>query len=75
MIRHSFPYDLSKIGEHRALFGEELRTLVRYAADRGVRVIPELDMPGHVTSWLTAYPEWGSESPHQACALGSTKHA
>lgn len=40
---------------------DELRDLVRYAADRGVRVLPELDMPGHVTSWLVAYPEWGSE--------------
>ena len=38
---------------------QQLRQLVAYAADRGVRIVPELDVPGHVTSWLTAYPEWG----------------
>lgn len=38
----------------------ELKELVGYAADRGIRVIPELDMPGHVTAWLVAYPQWGS---------------
>tara|TARA_B100000315_G_scaffold113616_1_gene104156 strand:- start:4485 stop:6044 length:1560 start_codon:yes stop_codon:yes gene_type:complete len=38
----------------------ELRKLVDKAARRGIRVVPEFDMPGHVTSWLTAYPEWGS---------------
>lgn len=57
----------------------ELSGLVSYAADRGVRVVPELDMPGHATSWLAAHPEWavpGSASVdgpstrfgvHQAC--------
>ncbi len=45
----------------------ELKALVAYAADRGVRIVPELDMPGHVTSWLAAYPEWGNQqvSPTQ----------
>ena len=38
---------------------EELGALVAYAADRGIRVVPELDVPGHTTSWLTAHPEWG----------------
>lgn len=38
----------------------ELRELVAYAADRGVRVVPELDMPGHTASWLAARPEWGA---------------
>ena len=38
---------------------EELTTLVQHAADRGIRVVPELDMPGHTNSWLDAYPEWG----------------
>lgn len=39
---------------------EDLQSLVAHAADRGVRVVPEIDMPGHVTSWLTAYPRWGA---------------
>ena len=36
----------------------ELRDLVAYAADRGIRVVPELDVPGHTTSWLAEHPEW-----------------
>ena len=39
---------------------DEMRSLVAYAADRAVRVVPELDVPGHVTSWLAAHPEWGA---------------
>jgi hexosaminidase len=42
-----------------AYTSEELTTLVQHAADRGIRVVPELDMPGHTNSWLDAYPEWG----------------
>ena len=38
----------------------ELKQLVAYAADRAIRVVPELDMPGHVTSWLVARPDWGA---------------
>lgn len=37
----------------------ELADLVSFAGQHGVRVIPELDVPGHVNSWLVAYPEWG----------------
>lgn len=37
---------------------EELELLVSHAASLGIRVVPELDMPGHVTCWLAAYPEW-----------------
>ncbi|GAC1416143.1 MAG: hypothetical protein NVSMB62_05310 [Acidobacteriaceae bacterium] len=39
---------------------EEARDLVRYAADRGIRVVPEFEMPGHSTAWLVAYPELAS---------------
>lgn len=38
---------------------QQLLDLVAYAANRGVRIIPEVDVPGHVTHWLAAYPEWG----------------
>lgn len=36
----------------------ELHTLVGHAKSLGIRVVPELDMPGHTTCWLAAYPEW-----------------
>jgi hexosaminidase len=39
---------------------DEIRHVVAYARDRGIRVIPEFDIPGHTTSWLVGYPELGS---------------
>ena len=39
----------------------ELRDLVAYAADRGIRVIPEFDVPGHSRAIVQAYPELGVE--------------
>lgn len=38
----------------------ELDGLVRYAAARGVTVVPEIEMPGHVRSALAAYPHLGN---------------
>lgn len=39
---------------------DEIREVLAYAADRGLRVVPEFDMPGHSSSFLAAYPELGS---------------
>jgi len=39
---------------------EELRDLIGYARDRGIRILPEFDMPGHSTSFFVGYPEIAS---------------
>jgi len=38
----------------------EIRRVVAFARDRGIRVIPEFDMPGHSTSWFAGYPALAS---------------
>lgn len=38
---------------------DECRDLVKYAAERHITVIPEIDLPGHMQAALAAYPEYG----------------
>jgi hexosaminidase len=38
----------------------EMRQFIAYAHDRGIRVVPEFDMPGHSRSWFLGYPELAS---------------
>lgn len=54
-----------EIKKHPALTGkdyytqEQLSDIIRYAAQRHVEVVPELDIPGHTVAILAAYPELG----------------
>ncbi|SFG21969.1 family 20 glycosylhydrolase [Prevotella sp. KH2C16] len=38
---------------------EEMRQLVKYAAHKGIEIIPEIEMPGHSDEVLAAYPKLG----------------
>ena len=40
---------------------EQIKEIVKYADARGIMVVPEIDVPGHATAILTAYPELGSK--------------
>ena len=39
---------------------EEIRDVVQYAKDRGITVIPEVELPGHASAAIAAYPELGN---------------
>lgn len=49
---------------------EQLHHLVAVAADFGIRVVPELDVPGHTNAWLVAYPEWASAPAQPSSRFG-----
>jgi hexosaminidase len=45
---------------------DQVRDLISYARERGIRVVPEFDMPGHSTAWFVGYPELASApGPYQ----------
>ena len=45
---------------------EEVKQIVKYAAERHITIIPEIEMPGHATAALTAYPNLGcTGGPYQ----------
>ncbi len=45
----------------------DITDLVAYAAARGIRVVPEFNMPGHATGFITAYPDLAVTPPNGLC--------
>ncbi|HVF44612.1 MAG TPA: family 20 glycosylhydrolase [Pyrinomonadaceae bacterium] len=55
-----FP-ELQRLGSDGLFYTQdEVREVVAYARDRGIRVVPEFDVPGHTTSWFAGRPELAS---------------
>ena len=60
---HRFP-KLHQLGSDGRYYTQgEVRELVQYARDRGIRVVPEFDMPGHSTAWFVGYPQYSAQRP------------
>ncbi len=58
----AFP-KLTQLGSDGLFYTQDqARELVSYAHARGIRVVPEFEMPGHSVAWLIAYPELASGS-------------
>ncbi|MBQ0050367.1 MAG: beta-N-acetylhexosaminidase [Bacteroidales bacterium] len=59
-------YDATPYGEGCYYTHEEMRDIVKYAAERYVNIIPEIDLPGHMVAALHVYPELGcTGGPYQ----------
>lgn len=55
---------LPKMATEGAYSWEQMKDLVRFADDRGVTIIPEIDIPGHSSSWVGKMPEiFGTTDP------------
>ncbi len=56
----SFPR-LHTVGSNGRYYTQvEMRKLIDYADRKGIRIVPEFDIPGHTTSWILSYPELGT---------------
>ena len=49
---------------------EEIKEVIRYAADRYITIIPEIELPGHALAALATYPELGcTGGPYEVCQM------
>lgn len=42
---------------------KDIASVIELARRRGVRVVPEIDMPGHASSWFKGYPDLATQCP------------
>ncbi|HEY4762246.1 MAG TPA: family 20 glycosylhydrolase [Candidatus Sulfotelmatobacter sp.] len=57
-----FPKLTGMGSDHMFYTQAEIQEFVAYAHDRGIRVMPEFDIPGHSRSWFLGYPELSAGS-------------
>ena len=73
--KRSNEFDGTPYGEGMWYTQEQIKEVVAYAASKGITVIPEIDLPGHMVAALAAYPELGcTGGPYEVrCTWGITK--
>ena len=52
-------YDGTRYGEGCWFSQEQVKEIIDYAAAKGIEIIPEIDLPGHMLAALAAYPQYG----------------
>ena len=60
----------NKAGETYSI--SELKELVIYAKERGIEIVPEVDVPAHVLVWAKAFPHWVVQCDKAASVPGRT---
>lgn len=59
-------------GERWYYTQDEMRAVVKYAALRKIKIIPEIDMPGHCTAMVVCYPKLGTYSKNSSDGANPT---
>jgi hexosaminidase len=54
----SYPHIYDSIKHGGFYTQKEVKSIIKYAAERGITVVPEIEMPGHSLAALAAYPEY-----------------
>lgn len=48
---------------------DDVRAIVAFAKERGITIVPEIEMPGHAQAWIAAYPELSCDGmPHRTAS-------
>ena len=66
--------DIDPATGHPRLYGgfysqDDVRRIVAHAAERNITIVPEIDMPGHATAAIAAYPQLGATDQPPAAVL------
>jgi hypothetical protein len=62
---HAFPELTARTTRNDEFFtADDIERIVRYAAIRGIRVVPEFNMPAHSSAWIVALPHLAREHSH-----------